>query len=96
MRIILTVALALAFVGGAAFAADAPAAPAAKLNTVCPMDGAKLDAAKQVVVDIKVGDVVTKVAVCNAVCEKAAKAAKAEDVVAAATADKAIEKKATK
>lgn len=87
MRIILTAALALAFVG-AAFAADAPAAPAAKLNTVCPVCGKTVDG--KTVIEIKVGDVVTKVAVCNADCQKAALADKAADIVAAATANKAM------
>lgn len=85
-------AVALAFVVAPAFAADAaaPKAEEAKINTVCPFSGAKVDG--KIVIEVKVGDKVTKVAVADkAKAEAALKGAKAEDVVAAAKANKKIE-----
>lgn len=82
-------AVALAFVVAPAFAADAvaPKAAEAKINTVCPLDGKAADG-KTVV---EVGDKKVKVAVCGKDCAEACKKAKADDVVAAAQANKKIE-----
>lgn len=85
-------AVALAFVVAPAFAADAvaPKAAEAKINTVCPFSGKAVDG--KIVIEVKVGDKVTKVAVADkAAAEAALKTAKAEDVVAAAAANKKIE-----
>ena len=81
---------AIVAIAAPAFAADekAPVAAADKINTVCPLDGKAADG-KTVA---EVGEKKVKVAVCCKDCQAAVAKAKAEDVLAAAKANKAIEK----